>query len=60
MYPAFTILTRAAAGEMVSLHDRMPIIFKKEQISDWLAPGNDPVETIRQATTELVVERAAV
>ncbi len=59
-YPAFTILTRAAAGEMTSIHDRMPIIFRKEQIPDWLAPGIDPVQTIRRATTELVVEKAVV
>lgn len=57
-FPAFTILTKAALGQMTTIHDRMPVIFKKEQITEWLSPDVDPAKTIRQAVYDLVVEKA--
>ena len=32
----FTIITRPAAGCMVGIHDRMPLILEKEDIEGWL------------------------
>ena len=32
----FTIITRPAAGCMVGIHDRMPLILEKEDIDEWL------------------------
>ena len=32
----FTIITRPAAGCMVGIHDRMPLILEKEDIEEWL------------------------
>ena len=57
-FPSFTILTKAALGQMATIHDRMPVIFRKEQIPEWLVPGNDPVMMLKQSVSDLVVEKA--
>ena len=58
-YPAFTILTKEATGQMTSIHDRMPVLFQQEKITDWLSPDIDPSLTIRHALRDLVVETTA-
>ena len=35
-FPAFTILTKEATGQMSIIHERMPIMFRRDMISDWL------------------------
>jgi len=35
---SFTILTRAAAGPLAALHDRMPVVLPPTAWTDWLAP----------------------
>ena len=57
-FPVFSILTKAAIGQMSTIHDRMPVIFRKEQIPEWLAPSGDPAKMIRLAVNDLVVEKA--
>lgn len=44
---------------MTSIHDRMPVLFQKEKITDWLSPDIDPSLTIRHALRDLVVETTA-
>jgi len=39
--PVCTIITKNASPEMVSLHDRMPVIIPKELINDWLKKDVD-------------------
>ena len=41
-----------------SIHDRMPLILRKEQIPEWLAPDCDPEKMVRHTIHDLVVEKA--
>lgn len=50
-----TILTRASAGVMSGLHDRMPIFVDDEILSDWLDPENVGDQALVDAASELSV-----
>ena len=57
-FPAFTILTKEATGQMSTIHDRMPVMFRQDMVSDWLSPDVDPARMIKRALHELVIEKA--
>jgi putative SOS response-associated peptidase YedK len=38
--PTFVILTRNAVGDIIDIHDRMPVIVPKDKIDDWFG-GKD-------------------
>jgi len=54
--PRFTILTRQAVGDMLEVHDRMPVIVPRELADAWLAESASIAEVLKQATTELGME----
>ena len=54
-YPSFTILTRDSAGTMRSIHDRMPVIFRQDDIEYWIDPEEDPKRIIKLSLTDLYV-----
>ena len=54
----FVIVTRPAAGEVLRLHDRMPLILGGEGMRGWLAPGALPPSLLCGGRTDLVAERA--
>ena len=58
-FPAFTILTKEATGQMSSIHERMPVMLRQDQISDWLSPDIDPEGIVRRSIRDLVIEKAA-
>ncbi|MFO7322856.1 MAG: SOS response-associated peptidase [Chloroflexota bacterium] len=41
-----TILTTAANDLLRPLHERMPVILKRENYADWLEPGEAPIEAL--------------
>ena len=41
---SYTVITTAPNELMQSLHDRMPVILKREDYAAWLEPENDPIE----------------
>ena len=47
-----TILTRASAGVMAPLHDRMPIFLANELLSDWLDPTIEGDQLLVDAIAE--------
>lgn len=47
--PVFTVLTRAPADPIAFIHDRMPVIFPKEMITDWLNPRYSAEELLPSA-----------
>lgn len=47
-----TILTRASAGVMAPLHDRMPIFMEDELLQDWLDPGTMGDKLLLEAVSE--------
>ena len=58
-YPVFTILTKDAVGEMRSIHDRMPVILRKDWIGEWLSPDCEPMRIVKRSLHDLVIERAS-
>ncbi|MFA5607990.1 MAG: SOS response-associated peptidase [Leucobacter sp.] len=47
-----TILTRASAGVMESLHDRMPVFLADELVADWLDPETEGDRLLVDAASE--------
>jgi putative SOS response-associated peptidase YedK len=56
--PVFTVLTREPTDELRRIHDRMPLIFPKERIDEWIDPRSNPEELLRYAMTDMVMEKA--
>ncbi len=51
----FSILTRPPSPALSRLHDRMPVVLPESAYEEWLAPGDQDLESVRQ----LVRTRAA-
>ncbi len=56
--PVFAVLTREACAPVRDIHDRMPLIFRKEDLRDWVRPDSDPKSIAEKALTKMVVEKA--
>ena len=56
--PMFTVLTREAAGTVKDIHDRMPVIFGKGTLMDWIRLDGNPSTIIEKALTNMVFEKA--
>lgn len=56
--PMFSIITREAVGTVKALHDRMPLIFGKESVIEWIQPSGDPGSIAERAVTGMVAEEA--
>ena len=50
-----TILTRASAGVMADLHDRMPVFMSDELLHDWLDPQTEGDRLLVDAVSEAAV-----
>ena len=57
-YPVFTVLTREPSEELARIHDRMPLIFPKDMIDEWIRPDAKPEELIQFALTDMVFEKS--
>ncbi|MBR6967770.1 MAG: SOS response-associated peptidase family protein [Ruminococcus sp.] len=56
--PMFFVLTREAAGTVKDIHDRMPVIFDKNTLQDWIRPDGDPSAIVEKAMTNMFFETA--
>ena len=52
----FVILTTAANGSMIKVHDRMPLILEKEQLADWF--DDKKMEQLLQHTPVMLKREA--
>lgn len=57
-FPHFVVLTRPPASEIAFIHDRMPVIFPQDSISDWIDPNADPDQIMRSALNEMIYDTA--
>ena len=55
-YPVFGILTAAATPVLSEIHDRMPILFPKGYIDEWIRPKTNPSEILPNMITDIVSE----
>jgi len=51
----FVIITKDPVGEIVDIHDRMPVIIRSDQLEDWLC-GAMPVEALASLNYDCVGE----
>lgn len=56
-YPVFAILTREPSPELRKIHDRIPLILPEEAIDDWINPNGKPEDVVKQAVTDVVMEK---
>lgn len=56
--PVFTVLTKEPTEELRRIHDRMPLIFPKDLIDDWIRPDINPKDLLQYAVSDLVAEKA--
>lgn len=56
-FPVFAVLTRAAAGELGRIHERMPLVLPGELVDEWIRPGGRPEALAGRAVTEMVAVR---
>ena len=56
-YPVFTVLTTSPSEEVSIIHNRMPVIFPKEQVESWISPNSDPNEIIKYAQNDMYTEK---
>jgi putative SOS response-associated peptidase YedK len=57
--PMFTVLTRESVAPVSSIHDRMPLILGKDNLSEWIRPNGDPNKIAKMALTKMIMEKAA-
>ena len=57
--PVFSVLTRDAIGDLRSIHDRMPLILRWEDIAAWVRPDGNPQEISKKAVSEVVFEKTS-
>lgn len=55
--PVFSVLTRDAAEDVRSIHDRMPLILKQEDVAAWVRPDGNPSEIVEKGLTEMCLEK---
>lgn len=50
----FSILTKSANESVIEIHDRMPVLVKKENLKDWIADDDFAADYLDQDMPELV------
>lgn len=55
--PRFVILTRAPSDSVSFLHDRMPLMLRKQDAFQWISPDTRPEEIAFRAVTDLHLEK---
>ena len=59
-FPFFTILTREPSGELLKIHDRMPLILPESLIAAWVDPSTSAADVNKiasSALTDMIIER---
>lgn len=55
--PVFSVLTRNAIGDLRGIHDRMPLILRREDVDAWVRPDGNPLEIAEKGLTEMCFEK---
>ena len=56
----FSVITRKAVEPVMSIHDRMPMMLKQEDVRDWVRPNASPSGIVERALTDVIMEAASV
>ncbi|SFG21940.1 SOS response-associated peptidase [Oribacterium sp. WCC10] len=58
-YPVFVILTKEPTPELAVIHDRMPLMLPENKIDEWICPGSDPNEIIKNSLSKMIIEKSS-
>ena len=58
--PMFSVITRESLEPVRSIHDRMPLMLKHEDVRDWVRPNTSPSGITERALTDVIMEAASV
>lgn len=58
--PMFSVITREAVEPVRSIHDRMPLILKQEDVREWVRPDASPNGITGRALTDVIMGAASV
>lgn len=58
--PMFSVITREAVEPVRSIHDRMPLMLRQEDVRDWVQPDMNPSGIPERALTDVIMEEASV
>ena len=53
--PVFVVLTKEASDEVVSIHDRMPVMLSEDDVNKWISPV-----TVPEAMLDGIVDKVSV
>ncbi len=56
--PMFSVITRESVEPVRSIHDRMPLILKQEDVCDWIHPEASYSGIVGRALTDVIMEAA--
>lgn len=56
--PCFVILTQPAEKNIVWIHDRMPLMFPRSAVSQWINPNSRPKELIGKCCRKIMWQQA--
>ena len=56
--PVFVVLTRPADSSLAWMHDRMPVMLPKAEITGWIDPQSDPDPIMKTCLTGIRWEKA--
>jgi len=57
-FPAFVILTQPASDRLSWMHDRMPVLFPRNKIREWISPEINPETVIHNCLTDIEWKKA--
>lgn len=58
--PMFSVITRESVEPVRSIHDRMPLMLKQEDVREWVRPDACPSGITERALTDVIMEAASV
>ena len=58
--PMFSVITRESVEPVRSIHDRMPLMLKQEDVRDWVRTNASPSGITERALTDVIMEAASV
>ena len=56
----FSVITRKAVEPVRSIHDRMPLMLKQEDVREWVRPDASPNGIAERALSDVIMEAASV
>ena len=58
--PMFSVITKEAVEPVRSIHDRMPLMLRQDDVRDWVRSNASHSGIVERALTDVIIEAASV